>query len=42
MIKQYLSNDNIIKMTDKKYGDGASKYIGKALHYYFEHLNEVK
>lgn len=42
MIKQYLSNDNIIKMTDEKYGNGASKYIGEALRYYFEHLNEVK
>lgn len=42
MIQQYLTNDNIIKLTDEKYGNGASQYIGKALRYYFEHLDEVK
>lgn len=42
MIKQYLTNDNIIKLTDEKYGNGASQYIGEAMRYYFEHLDEVK
>lgn len=42
MIQQYLTNDNIIKLTDEKYGNGASKYIGEVMRYYFEHLDEVK
>lgn len=36
MIKQYLTNANVMKMTDEKYGVGASQYIGEALRYYFE------
>ena len=37
MIHQYSTNDNVIKIIDEKYGIGASKYIGEALRYYFEH-----
>ena len=36
MIDQYLTNANVMKMTDEKYGVGASQYIGEALRYYFE------
>lgn len=32
----YLSNDIYIKVTDKKYGNGASKLIGEALKFYSE------
>lgn len=32
----YLSNDIYIKVTDKKYGNGASKFIGEALKFYSE------
>jgi hypothetical protein len=32
----YLSNSSWIKVTDKKYGTGASKFIGEALKYYSE------
>lgn len=35
MIETY-SNDLIKSVNDKKYGDGASKYIAKAFRYYFE------
>lgn len=31
----YLSSSEIIDVTDKKYGTGASEYIGKALRAYF-------
>ncbi|WP_238918676.1 MerR family transcriptional regulator [Clostridium sp. YIM B02555] len=34
--ERYLSNDTYIKVTDKKYGDGASKFIGEALKFYAE------
>lgn len=32
----YLSNPTWIKAVDKKYGNGASKYIGEALKIYSE------
>ena len=32
----YLSNDTYIKVIDEKYGNGASKFIGKALKFYSE------
>ena len=32
----YLLNSTWIKVTDKKYGDGASKFIGEALKFYSE------
>ncbi|GLC31781.1 MerR family transcriptional regulator [Clostridium omnivorum] len=32
----YLSNSTMIKVTDKKYGNGASKFIGEALKFYSE------
>lgn len=32
----YLLNDIYIKVTDKKYGNGASKFIGEALKFYSE------
>lgn len=35
MIENYLTNPIFINVTDKKYGVGASEYIGKALQYYF-------
>lgn len=36
MAKVYLSNDIYIKVTDGKYGSGASKFIGEALKFYSE------
>ena len=35
----YLSNSTYIKVTDKKYGSGASKFIGEALKFYSENSN---
>jgi hypothetical protein len=35
----YISNDIYIKVTDKKYGNGASKFIGEALKFYSENSN---
>lgn len=35
MIENYLTNPIFINVTDKKYGVGASEYIGKALQHYF-------
>lgn len=32
----YLSNSTMIKVTDEKYGNGASKFIGEALKFYSE------
>lgn len=34
--EQYLSEPILIKVTDKNYGDGASKFIGEALKFYAE------
>jgi hypothetical protein len=34
--EQYFSEPILIKVMDKKYGDGASQFIGKALKYYAE------
>lgn len=34
MAENYLTNPVFINVTDKKYGEGASEYIGKALQYY--------
>ncbi|WP_330583629.1 MerR family transcriptional regulator [Geosporobacter ferrireducens] len=36
MSELYLSNPAYIKVTDKKYGNGASKFIGEALKFYCE------
>ncbi len=36
MAESYLSNDIRIKATDKKYGEGASKFIGEAFKFYSE------
>lgn len=33
---QYMNNETFIKVNDKKYGEGASKFIGEALKYYAE------
>jgi DNA-binding transcriptional MerR regulator len=35
MVIESYSHDTIREITDKKYGDGASDYIAKALQYYF-------
>jgi len=35
----YLSNTTYIKVIDKKYGNGASKFIGEALKFYSENNN---
>ncbi|BCZ49387.1 MerR family transcriptional regulator [Clostridium gelidum] len=35
----YLSNTTYIKVIDKKYGNGASKFVGKALKFYSENSN---
>lgn len=35
----YLSNDIYIKVIDKKYGNGSSKFIGEALKFYSENSN---
>lgn len=32
----YLSKPEFIKATDKRYGNGASKFIGEALKFYAE------
>jgi len=36
MTERYLSNAIYIKGTDKKYGNGASKFIGEALKFYLK------
>ncbi|NFE79370.1 MerR family transcriptional regulator [Clostridium sporogenes] len=36
MAELYLSNSTFIKVIDKKYGSGASKFIGEALKFYSE------
>ena len=42
MIQQYLTNDNIIKLTDEKYGNGASQYIGCLLYTSYMIFNSQK
>ncbi|MFL8674860.1 TipAS antibiotic-recognition domain-containing protein [Clostridioides sp. GD02404] len=39
MAELYLSNSTYIKVTDKKYGDGTSKFIGEAFKFYFDSNN---
>ncbi len=36
MAELYLSNSTFIKVIDKKYSSGASKFIGEALKFYSE------
>ena len=36
MVENYISNPVFIEATDKKYGDGASKFIGRAIKAYIE------
>ena len=36
MIDGYLNNENIIDAVDKKYGEGASRFMGEAYRYYFD------
>jgi len=36
---RYLSDSILLKVTDKKYGNGASKFIGEALKFYSENSN---
>ena len=35
LIDGYLHNPSIIEVTDCQYGEGASKFIGEAIRYYF-------
>ncbi|NMS91779.1 MerR family transcriptional regulator [Clostridioides difficile] len=39
MAELYLTNSIYVKVTDKKYGDGASKFIGEAFKFYFDSNN---
>ncbi|HBH0516726.1 TPA: TipAS antibiotic-recognition domain-containing protein, partial [Clostridioides difficile] len=39
MSELYLQDSNYIKVTDKNYGDGASKFIGEAFKIYFDNNN---
>lgn len=36
MAELYLSNSTVIKVTDKNYGNGSSKFIGEAIKFYSE------
>ncbi|RGD73409.1 MerR family transcriptional regulator [Anaerofustis stercorihominis] len=42
MIDGYLNNESIIDAVDKKYGAGASKFMGEAYRYYFDNNSENK
>lgn len=42
MIDGYLNNESIIDAVDKKYGAGASKFMGEAYRYYFDNNSEKK
>ena len=41
VIDAYLYNDKFIAAIDKKYGQGASHFIGEAAQYYFDHQKTV-
>ncbi|BCJ94295.1 hypothetical protein acsn021_18640 [Anaerocolumna cellulosilytica] len=42
MAELYLTKPEYIKITDKKYGKGASKFIGEALKFYSENNSSNK
>jgi len=42
MSELYLSNPAYIEVTDRQYGNGASKFIGEALKFYCENMSNAE